>query len=376
MGHLLEKFDRSLYTPVYRHRPLSTEDAIKYVFLLNSEMEDLFIENYVKIPHAISSIFSDSERVRIDIERSFDEDDPYIEEELLLAPPEAQTDRFWRRKSTRLTYLVSQFFLALLTGELCATPDKLSSEKLINRHSPQEFQVMRQFFNTTMAENPEGRYQGFPEYTDSLLCLEHRLCLNMYHNMSSSMVTSRNLPNVKIVDDDTRKIALQADSTVSPAIPVKYEFLIWNHLFQEATSVVVELPAFVMLGRKVEKGHLDTARRGTARREPVITRPAVDKEFEKKEDENYYLLKIGGDQCLSRKHVQIYLPRDPSQSEPYFQDMGSTHGLVVFQDSSCQVVHSKVIFPGGKGPFPSPKDQYLKLGNTYVRIHPYQEKSQ
>lgn len=370
MGFILDHFDKSTYFPVYQNRSFSTEATLKYVFLLSTDLEDLFSDHYVKIPHAVSAIFTNAEeQMRVDTHRSFDDDDLYIEEESLLSPPEAETDRFWRRKISRLTLLVSQFFLSLLMGKLCRGHADFIPENLANKHSTRETELMKKFFDISLSPEPSLRYQSFTDMTDALLGLEHRLALEIYHNMGSGIFTNSNLSRSGL-----DSMSNQATGPVAAAAgafrPDKYELQIWSHLCQKPAQLILDIPAHLIVGRKVgSRDQMTTAPKVNVGNPTEQVNPEIEHQLQKKEDGNYYIVAIGGDQCLSRRHAEIHIPKNPEQSLTY-QDLGSTHGMVVFQDASCQLTSSRFLLPGSKGDFPCPQDQYLKFGNTYVRIRP------
>lgn len=106
-----------------------TSNAIKATNLLIALFEDILSDQYIRVPHSLSAILWQEDKLKIDMERTFDENDPYIKEEALIAPIEHQTDRFWRRKITRLTYLACQFLLGLLTGKLPIHPQILTKDR-------------------------------------------------------------------------------------------------------------------------------------------------------------------------------------------------------------------------------------------------------
>lgn len=361
MSKLLEPFDKSLYQPVFQNKALSTEAAIELVSLLNTELDEIISDYYVKIPHALSAIFICDKDLRIDIERSLVQQDPYIKEETLLSPPEAQVDRFWRRSITRLTYLVCQMFASLLTGTLSANTEiTLSPSKLVSKHSPQETEYLQKLLVVGLAKESEKRYQNFQELRDAFKWLDYKLSHVAVGIPSSA--TSQNLPKMP------RFLYQQAVTTRVPTgimakiggSRIKYEIQIWNPSFKNAAKIIVDTPSMVLLGRKPAC---------VSNKDEIKETTQVQQEVEEKEGKINYTLLIEGDQCLSRKHMEIHFP-DKVQDKPTLKDLGSTHGIMVFRDRSRNITNSSMITAGSESSFLCPEDQHFKLGNTYLRIRP------
>ncbi len=350
-----------LYKPVFEEtQRWDTTNSIHATSLLIETLEDILSEQYIRIPHCISSIIWQEDKLKIDMERTFDENDPYIKEEALIAPPEHQTDRFWRRKLTRLTYLVCQFFLGILTGKLPVNQQILIKEGLLSYHTDQQFVVLQQFFYKGMAEDPSRRFQTWEEIKAQLEYLKKELFPPMDYSC-----TDTNLPQYPELANKYKKMLSKAanqTTAIYKANAQNYEIFFWIPKFENAYKIVVNSPSEVYIGRKSNKDN-------AVKQVGQLDKMRIHKTCEEKEGKFCYEILIEGDSCLSRKHARIVLPEKDSEA-PYCEDMGSTHGIIMFLDSQRNLTSSKTILSKNRMEFFCPKDQYIQLGNTSLRIRP------
>jgi hypothetical protein len=364
--------------PIFQpHQSVSTEEALKITYLVAQWFENNTLLDYFKIPHALSSLWWNAgQEIGVQMERSFDERDPYIEEESMLAPAESRTDRFWRRSVSRLTYLISQLFFALLTGELPRYPNQLAPSKLISKHTPQEIELLQKFFAMALDRLPENRYQSFTDIRESLEWLKCQLFPAVA--APSSQSTSKRLP--KIPQAFYRKVVTTQIQAVSAPkkSSLKYEIQIWNPSYKNAAKLSVETPSLVTIGRKPasedqkssgKSESKETIKMPQFHRGDVLDTIEIGQEVEEKDGVIYYRIAVEGDNCLSRKHIEVRLPGDDLE-KPSLKDLGSTHGVVLFRDRTRNISNSFHILPGTESSFLCQEDQYLKLGNTYIRIRP------
>lgn len=336
--------------------------------LLSNWLENslLLTDHYLQIPHAFSAVWIDGEEIKIDTERSFDDQDPYIGEEAMLAPPECATDRFWRRNTTRLTYLVCQFFYGLLSGDFPPHGEAfIKAGTLLSRHSPEEISALHQFLNKGLSPLPENRYQNFQELIESLQWLEYKLSLISSGIPSSA--TSRHLPKMPQAfykNVVTTRVTPAADD--SAASQIKYEVQLWNPSYKNAAKMVVQTPARVVVGRKESKV-VDANQERDAVNSVVADTTRIEQTLEEKDGMHCYTVLVEGDRCLSRRHAELQLPANLMET-PRFKDLGSTHGVLLFRDRSRSVSNSVFVGSGAQSNFVCVEDQHLKLGNTYIRI--------
>lgn len=141
---------------------------------------------------------------------------------------------------------------------------------------------------------------------------------------------------------------------------LSYEIMIWLPKYEDMRKFTISIPAVINLGRKSSSviigHHNQTERR-------------FDVEQKKYTENNvyYYEFTISGDSCLSRKHLAIHIPK-VGESTPWIEDLGSTHGIILFTDSSREIGTSVSIKNLQHSDFRNEKEQHLQLGNTFVRI--------
>lgn len=336
-----------------------TSNAIKATNLLIALFEDILSDQYIRVPHSLSAILWQEDKLKIDMERTFDENDPYIKEEALIAPIEHQTDRFWRRKITRLTYLACQFLLGLLTGKLPIHPQILTKEDLISPHTDDQFIILQQFLYKGISEDVARRFQSWEELKSQLQYLNKEL----FPPLDLSC-TEKNLPQYPELMNKYKKMLSKAASSQTSAIPKvtaeSYEVFFWIPKFESAYKIVINIPAEVIIGRKSNKDN-------TMKYATPIDKMRIHKDCQEKDGKYIYEILIEGDSCLSRKHARIVFPEKISEP-PFCEDMGSTHGIIMFLDSQRNLTSSKNIVNRNRMEFYCPKDQYLQLGNTSLRI--------
>ncbi len=330
---------------------LSTEDAINFIESVIRYIDKCSI-TYAEIPHSLSAISRNQEGdIHIAVYAEDEQDLRYIEEEVMMAPPEAQTNPFWRQNCNRMTYLVTQLFLALLTGKNSGpTSVNFSAQDLLTSHSLRELAAIQRFLKKGMAVDPASRFQSFVTFI--------RYLEELRQELFSSNITAKNLPKL------SRRL-LYPDS--APVDKRSYVVHIWTPKFEKAAKIVLTAPAILLIGRKTKndnRQNSDTNKTLTDMSEDITP---IYHGQESKDDAAHHTVLVEGDPCLSRWHLRIDFPEDLAQ-QLLCKDLGSTHGVVIYLDSDCSHNNCQNIGSGQTAELPGLTEQYLQLGNTYLRI--------
>ena len=342
------------YAIFQEQQRLSTEDAIAFVESVSCYLDKCPI-TYAEIPHSLSAISHNGHGdMHISAYGEDEKDLRHIEEEAFMAPPEAQTDSFWRQNCNRMTYLVSQLFVALLTGKNPGQVSvNISAQDLLTRHSLREIAAIQRFLKKGMDVDPVGRFQSFNTFIRQLEELRQELF--------SSNITARNLPKLSRL----YQRLIYPDST--PVDKRSFVVHVWTPKYEKAAKLVLTAPAVLVVGRKTKN---DNQQSGDGDKLPIdmaedITPICHLRQI--KDNAVYHTVLVEGDPCLSRRHFRIDFFEDTTR-QLLCQDLGSTHGGVIYLDSDCSHHNCRNIASGETTELPSLSEQYLQLGNTYLRI--------
>ncbi len=357
MNRIIGNLDRALYRPLFENKAIEPVQALEWAMRLAREMDDILPEYYVEIPHAVSAFWLHENEIFIATERSFDENDPYISEESRYSPPEMQYDRFWRRNITRLTYLVCQVLLSLLSGKLPKYPfSTVTFHHLIGRYSQNQISNLQEIFGTGLNPNPQERFQNFRSLVNVLLQVQQK-----FQTRSLPII----IPPIK---------SLENLQKLSP----QYELLAWIPKYENVFKLILRPPTVVILGRKLLQNTSQISPNRLLENDYFFSETskqsmksiwgkfAVQHEVKQENNQDINCLWVEGDPCLSRQHLAIHFSLD--KTVPWIADIGSTHGIVLFADANCEHSTSILVRNGEKVPFRCEEDQYLQVGNTFVRI--------
>lgn len=352
-----------LYQPIFQyHRAWNLVQAASFTERLIQFLEPLLSEQYIQIPHSLSAVLYYKENLKIDTERTLDEQDPYIQEELSLAPLESKTDRFWRRKPSRITYFVCQFFLGLLLGKLPQIQAISLLDQVVPPGQKEDLALLQNFFWVGLAEDPQKRFQTLQELKEHFRALQSHL-----FNSSPVSLTEKELPRFPELAKKYQKLL---EKYTAPILEVPqnkiiekltgYEIFFWIPKYENAYKVLVQVPSEVIIGRKA----------GVTSQQSRDTKPTkmqLSKEWEQRGGIYYYTILVAGDSCLSRQHLKMIFSVNPADP-PSCEDLGSTHGITMYLDNNRSLTNSKTIMTHQRCEFFCPADQYLQLGNTALRI--------
>ncbi len=332
MSDLFSNFDRGCFHPIFQHVPQAPQQALDSVLCFVDELDSIVADYYIRVPHSISAIFQHENKIRIDTIRTFDESDPYIQEESLIGPPEMKSDRFWRRNITRLTYFSCQLLLSLFSGKLPINPlNTITFHLFASSYTDEQIIHIQEVFAIGLDPNPQDRYPDFKILRNAFLELRQKL--NIHNAAAGKSVTQRiHLPNTE-----------------------KREICLWMPKYENFFQQTITLPAQLHIGRK------SATKKNIKPSDPKFVVSCVEKQ---EEECHIYQIEIEGDPCLSRNHAVISLDSNAG----YAKDLQSTHGVIVFRDANRDPHTSTVLKNGEKAACFSLEDQYIQFGNTFLRI--------
>jgi hypothetical protein len=381
------------YQPIFEEKKIiNIKKAIYWLEQLLDILKNMQSSEYASIPHSISAIKHYQDVLTIDLERTFDEDDPYIREELLLSPPESETDRFWRRTIQRITFLVCQFFLGIISGK---KPEIHTSgffnSNFLEQYPPKQAKAIHSFLRIGLSIEPMDRFQTLDDLETHLE--EVKAEIFEYKSKEKQpeidIKDQKKQPEFGIKDQEKQpefgikdqkffgsqsffqkydqKMNLEQQKNVSSNDPISsnphqkcyYELYIWLPKYENAYKFYIRTPAEILLGRK-----LPTNEKHSQNTEYDLP---VHQQEQFMEGMYYYTILVEGDPCLSRHHIRIYMP-EYSQKVASFEDLGSIHGVTMFSDQNRDMATCQVILAGERVDFITPDEQYLQLGNTSLRI--------
>ncbi|WP_372366607.1 FHA domain-containing protein [Candidatus Uabimicrobium sp. HlEnr_7] len=320
----VEKQDN--YEPLFKNtQVIDIKIAIVFAKRLSESVEALPGKDYKNIPHAISCIYFEDTDFFIDTQHQ-----TIDEEEEKLSPPEKDEDG-WRSSSQRLIYLIVQIFYSLAVGRLPSSEIKFLPSKMLCNLSESNMILIKEFLTYGLALDKKKRYQTFKEFSEVIDIIIKRLA----------------------TQNTTRIVTTKVKNRFSYASQLK----LYNFKSSLTTMVNIYAPCRVLIGRI-----LDIEDKKFIKKTDVAT---IYQNFFSEEQIPEYYIVIENDNCISRKHLQVYMDKELKKS--FIQDLGSTHGTIIFADSSCEITSGMAI-QGSKMSFIIPFDQYFQIGNTQINI--------
>ncbi|BBM83584.1 FHA domain-containing protein [Candidatus Uabimicrobium amorphum] len=315
------------YQPLFQESHITDiKVAIVFAKRFNESVAALSEEERAQVPHSISCIYYQDTDFFIDLEH------PTItKEEQRLSPPEKDESFPWRKSPQRLIFLAVQIFYSLAVGRLPASEIKFLPSKLLCNLSESNMILIKEFLTYGLAQDVGNRYQTFAEFSDVMDIIIKRLATQ----------NTRRIPTTKV--------------------KARYSYVskltLFNFKSSLATTINICAPCEILIGRI-----LDIEEKKIVKKTDVAT--IYENYFNEGQKSEYYIV-IDNDNCISRKHVQVHMAKELENSS--IQDLGSTHGTMIFTDSSCSPVDGMSI-QGSKRLFMIPYDQYFQIGNTRINI--------
>ena len=317
----------SEYQPLFQESQIiDIKVAIVFAKRFNESIAALSEDERAQIPHSISCIYYQDTDFFIDLD-----DATIAEEEQRLSPPERNESWEWRSSPQRLIFLTVQIFYSLAVGRLPASQIKFLPSKLLCNLSESNMILIKEFLTYGLAQDATARYQTFTEFSDVMDIIIKRLATQ----------NTRRIPTTKV------KVRHSYISKLT----------LFNFKSSLTTTINICAPCEILIGRI-----LDVEEKKIVKQTDVAT--IYENYFNEGQKSEYYIV-IDNDNCISRRHVLVYMAKQINQSS--IQDLGSTHGTMIFTDSSCSPADGMSL-QGSKMSFMIPYNQYFQIGNTRINI--------